>query len=187
MTEASHHTDAANRAVAADLPLADPADLGRVRHGRLGGLDRLVVHHDRSGRPILDTADWGGAAVAEAIGRQMFDRDRIDEALEWFRRAAPESDPARTPSRPIAAWPPVPPFTAVGTPRSPARATTATPSRVTAVRVRPSPTRRTPRRTRRSPRPAPAATAATVVPGNHAVIAVSQRAGFRARPLYVKG
>lgn len=58
MTEASHHTDAANRAVAADLPLADPADLGRVRHGRLGGLDRLVVHHDRSGRPILDTADW---------------------------------------------------------------------------------------------------------------------------------
>jgi alkyl sulfatase BDS1-like metallo-beta-lactamase superfamily hydrolase len=58
MTEASHHTDAANRAVAADLPLADPADLGRVRHGRIGGLDRLVVHHDRSGRPILDTADW---------------------------------------------------------------------------------------------------------------------------------
>ncbi|MGH3744402.1 MAG: alkyl/aryl-sulfatase, partial [Mycobacteriales bacterium] len=33
-------------------------DLERVRHGRLGGLDRLVVHHDKLGQPILDTADW---------------------------------------------------------------------------------------------------------------------------------
>jgi alkyl sulfatase BDS1-like metallo-beta-lactamase superfamily hydrolase len=58
MTQASHHTDAANRSVAAGLPLDDPADLQRVRHGRIAGLDRLVVHHDRSGKPILDTADW---------------------------------------------------------------------------------------------------------------------------------
>ncbi len=58
MSRSSHHTDAANRSVAAALPLDDPADLARVRHGRIGGLDRLVVHHDRNGRPILDTADW---------------------------------------------------------------------------------------------------------------------------------
>ena len=58
MSRASNHTDAANRSVAAALPLDDPADPARVRHGRVGGLDRLVVHHDRSGRPILDTAEW---------------------------------------------------------------------------------------------------------------------------------
>jgi alkyl sulfatase BDS1-like metallo-beta-lactamase superfamily hydrolase len=58
MTQASHHTDAANRSVADGLPLTDPADQRRVQHGRLAGLDRLVVHHDRSGEAILDTADW---------------------------------------------------------------------------------------------------------------------------------
>lgn len=57
-TRATDHTAAANAAVAAGLPLDDPADLARVRHGRIAGLDRLVVHHDRHGRPILDTADW---------------------------------------------------------------------------------------------------------------------------------
>src|SRR5918993_4717529 len=57
-TRATDHTAAANAAVAAGLPLDDRADLGRVRHGRIAGLDRLVVHHDRHGRPILDTADW---------------------------------------------------------------------------------------------------------------------------------
>ena len=59
-TPATDHTVAANRAFApaSGLALDDPADLARVRHGRIAGLDRLVVHHDRSGRPILDTADW---------------------------------------------------------------------------------------------------------------------------------
>ena len=55
---ASEHTAAANRTFAEGLPLDDPADLARVRHGRIAGLDRLVVHHDGHGRPILDTADW---------------------------------------------------------------------------------------------------------------------------------
>ena len=57
-TDATETTAAANRAVAAALPLDDPADAARVDHGRLGGLDRLVVHHDAHGHPILDTAEW---------------------------------------------------------------------------------------------------------------------------------
>jgi alkyl sulfatase BDS1-like metallo-beta-lactamase superfamily hydrolase len=56
--DASATTANANNAFAARLNLADDADLERVRHGRLGGLDRLVVHHDKLGQPILDTADW---------------------------------------------------------------------------------------------------------------------------------
>ena len=56
--DATPNTAAANDAVAAALNLADAADLKRVRHGRLGGLDRLVVQHDKLGQPILDTADW---------------------------------------------------------------------------------------------------------------------------------
>src|ERR687893_1428643 len=57
-TPATDHTAAANAAFASGLPLDDPADLTRVRYGRIAGLDRLVVHHDRSGRAILDTAEW---------------------------------------------------------------------------------------------------------------------------------
>ena len=57
-SRASDHTDLANRSFAADLPLDDPADLARARHGRIAGLDRLVVQHDRSGRLILDTGEW---------------------------------------------------------------------------------------------------------------------------------
>ncbi|MGH3745264.1 MAG: MBL fold metallo-hydrolase, partial [Mycobacteriales bacterium] len=56
--DATATTAGANRGVAARLDLDDAADLERVRHGRLGGLDRLVVRHDRHGQPILDTADW---------------------------------------------------------------------------------------------------------------------------------
>jgi alkyl sulfatase BDS1-like metallo-beta-lactamase superfamily hydrolase len=55
---ASAHTTAANVAMAERLPLGDAADLDRVRRGRIVGLDRLVVHHDVHGRPILDTGDW---------------------------------------------------------------------------------------------------------------------------------
>ena len=55
---ASEHTAAANREVATSLPLDDPADLDRVRHGRLGGLDRLVLTHQAHGHTILDTGDW---------------------------------------------------------------------------------------------------------------------------------
>ena len=58
---ATASTTAANAAFPAAgprLPLEDPADLARVRTGRIGGLDRLVVNHEVSGRPILDTADW---------------------------------------------------------------------------------------------------------------------------------
>ncbi len=55
---ASEHTATANRAVAAALPLDDPADLERVRHGRVAGLDRLVLRHDTHGHDILDTAEW---------------------------------------------------------------------------------------------------------------------------------
>lgn len=56
--DATATTASANSDVAAALDLADAADLERVRHGRLGGLDRLVVRHDQHGEPILDTADW---------------------------------------------------------------------------------------------------------------------------------
>jgi alkyl sulfatase BDS1-like metallo-beta-lactamase superfamily hydrolase len=55
---ATQQTATANAAFAEGLPLDDPADLARVRHGRVAGLDRLVVHHDVSGRAILDTDDW---------------------------------------------------------------------------------------------------------------------------------
>lgn len=58
MSRATDTTAAANATFAADLPLDDPADRARVRHGRIGGLDRLVVHHDATGQAILDTADW---------------------------------------------------------------------------------------------------------------------------------
>jgi alkyl sulfatase BDS1-like metallo-beta-lactamase superfamily hydrolase len=58
MTHAADHTTAANRAVAAALPLDDPADLDRVRRGRIAGVDRLVVDHDLDGHVILDTAEW---------------------------------------------------------------------------------------------------------------------------------
>ena len=56
--DASAHTSARNRSFADGLPMDDPADLERVRTGRIAGLDRLVVHHDGHGRPILDTAEW---------------------------------------------------------------------------------------------------------------------------------
>lgn len=59
MSAATDRTTTTNRAVADELPLDDPADLERVRRGRIAGLERLVVHHDVHGRPILDTADWG--------------------------------------------------------------------------------------------------------------------------------
>jgi alkyl sulfatase BDS1-like metallo-beta-lactamase superfamily hydrolase len=55
---ASERTAAANAAFGTGLPLDDPADLERLRRGRIGGLDRLVVHHDDTGAAILDTADW---------------------------------------------------------------------------------------------------------------------------------
>jgi len=55
---ASEHTAAVNRSFADGLPLDDPADLGRVRHGRIAGLDRLVVQHDVHSHPILDTGEW---------------------------------------------------------------------------------------------------------------------------------
>ena len=58
MTDAADHTVAANRAVAAGLPLDDPADVERVRRGRIGGVGRLVVRHDVDESAILDTADW---------------------------------------------------------------------------------------------------------------------------------
>jgi alkyl sulfatase BDS1-like metallo-beta-lactamase superfamily hydrolase len=58
MTAATPQPPAAHAATSPDLPLEDPADLARVRHGRIGGLDRLVVAHDGHGRPILDTGDW---------------------------------------------------------------------------------------------------------------------------------
>jgi alkyl sulfatase BDS1-like metallo-beta-lactamase superfamily hydrolase len=44
----SSYTVAANAAVAASLPLDDPADFERAERGRIGGLDRLVVPHDHS-------------------------------------------------------------------------------------------------------------------------------------------
>ena len=56
--DATEHSARANGAFADGLALTDPADLERVRRGRIGGLDRLVVHHDGHGRPILDTAEW---------------------------------------------------------------------------------------------------------------------------------
>jgi alkyl sulfatase BDS1-like metallo-beta-lactamase superfamily hydrolase len=37
-----------------------------LRRGRIGGLDRLVVHHDASGAPILDTAEWDFLDADEA-------------------------------------------------------------------------------------------------------------------------
>ncbi len=55
---ATDHSTRANAAFADGLPLEDPADLERVRQGRIGGLDRLVVHHDTTGTAILDTAEW---------------------------------------------------------------------------------------------------------------------------------
>lgn len=58
MATATEHTASANRAFAEGLPLDDPADLARVRQGRIAGLDRLVVHHEVHGHAILDTADW---------------------------------------------------------------------------------------------------------------------------------
>lgn len=61
MSPAADATEHSARAIAASveaLALDDAADLDRVRRGRVGGLDRLVVHHDGHGRPILDTADW---------------------------------------------------------------------------------------------------------------------------------
>ena len=58
MTDAADHTAAANRRVAAALPLDDPADVERVRRGRIAGLEHLVVRHDEHDRAILDTADW---------------------------------------------------------------------------------------------------------------------------------
>jgi alkyl sulfatase BDS1-like metallo-beta-lactamase superfamily hydrolase len=56
--DASRHTIRRNQAFADGLPMEDTADLDRVRTGRIAGLDRLVVHHDVHGRPILDTDDW---------------------------------------------------------------------------------------------------------------------------------
>ncbi len=44
----SSRTAAANAAVAASLPLDDPADFERAERGRIGGLDSLVVTHDQS-------------------------------------------------------------------------------------------------------------------------------------------
>jgi alkyl sulfatase BDS1-like metallo-beta-lactamase superfamily hydrolase len=58
MTSATDRTASANARFADALPMSDPADLARVRHGRIAGLDRLVVEHDVHHRPILDTADW---------------------------------------------------------------------------------------------------------------------------------
>ena len=58
MTSATDRTASANTRFADDLPMGDPADLARVRHGRIAGLDRLVVEHDVHHRPILDTAEW---------------------------------------------------------------------------------------------------------------------------------
>jgi alkyl sulfatase BDS1-like metallo-beta-lactamase superfamily hydrolase len=55
---ASEHTAAANRAVADSLPLDDPADDERVAHGRMGGVDRLVLTHEAHGHTILDTGEW---------------------------------------------------------------------------------------------------------------------------------
>ena len=58
MTDAADHTVVANRAVATGLPLDDPADVERVRRGRIAGLERLVERHDEHDGAILDTADW---------------------------------------------------------------------------------------------------------------------------------
>lgn len=58
MTAASERTIALNDQLGQSLPLDDPADLERVRRGRIAGLDRLVVAHDDTGRTILDTSDW---------------------------------------------------------------------------------------------------------------------------------
>ena len=55
---ASDATVRANAAFAGALPLNDPADLERLRRGRIAGLERLVVHHDVGGHAILDTRDW---------------------------------------------------------------------------------------------------------------------------------
>lgn len=63
---ASETTAAANAAFGAALPLDDGADLERLRRGRIGGLDRLVVTHDDTGAAILDTAEWDFLDVDEA-------------------------------------------------------------------------------------------------------------------------
>ncbi|HEX2576808.1 MAG TPA: alkyl sulfatase dimerization domain-containing protein [Aquihabitans sp.] len=58
-TQPAHpSTVAANDAVADRLPLADGADLERVRHGRIAGPERLVVRHQVHGHTIFDTAEW---------------------------------------------------------------------------------------------------------------------------------
>ncbi|MDA8293154.1 MAG: MBL fold metallo-hydrolase [Actinomycetota bacterium] len=44
----SSRTVAANRAVAARLPLDDPADFERAERGRIAGPDRLVIPHDHA-------------------------------------------------------------------------------------------------------------------------------------------
>ena len=58
MDTATDQTAAANATFATGLPMGDPADLRRVREGRIAGVDRLVVEHDVHGHAILDTADW---------------------------------------------------------------------------------------------------------------------------------
>ena len=66
MHPAAPQTVAANRQLASELPLDDPADLQRVRYGRIAGLDRLVVQHEPSGRPILDTDEWSFLDAVDA-------------------------------------------------------------------------------------------------------------------------
>jgi alkyl sulfatase BDS1-like metallo-beta-lactamase superfamily hydrolase len=66
MANATTHTGGANRAFGDRLPLDDPRDLERVRRGRIGGLDRLVVEHEVGGHPILDTDEWSFLDAEEA-------------------------------------------------------------------------------------------------------------------------
>ncbi|HEV3225424.1 MAG TPA: alkyl sulfatase dimerization domain-containing protein [Acidimicrobiales bacterium] len=58
MSAAMPQTAATNSQFGSRLELGDPADLQRVRHGRIAGVDRLIVHHDHTGKPILDTDQW---------------------------------------------------------------------------------------------------------------------------------
>jgi alkyl sulfatase BDS1-like metallo-beta-lactamase superfamily hydrolase len=81
MSSATDHTIAANRAVAAALPLDDPGDFERMRRGRLGGLDRLMITHDTRGTTVLDTAEWdflGEEAVPDTVNPSLWRQARLN-------------------------------------------------------------------------------------------------------------
>ncbi|HEX7354465.1 MAG TPA: alkyl sulfatase dimerization domain-containing protein [Mycobacteriales bacterium] len=87
--DATAATAHANNHVAAHLNLGDGADLDRVRHGRLGGLDRLVVHHDAHGRAILDTADWDflDGAAPPSVNPSLWRQARLNREHGLYQLA----------------------------------------------------------------------------------------------------